>query len=105
MPSYLKFKGNVRCPQSAIIMAACHNARVQLGFPGDTYVTSMNDSVHMRGSFHYLDRAVDFRTRDLTPDQIKRWAAVSQERLGRDYQVLVETDHMHVEHDPKPVKA
>ena len=75
----IRFKTSVVCPKSAIIIAAVANAREELGL-GQTYVTSMNDSVHMRGSRHYQDEAVDFRTRDLTAEQVQTWAKAVRRR-------------------------
>jgi hypothetical protein len=95
----IKFQGNVHCPKSVIIVAACANARDQLGL-GQTTVTSMNDSVHMRESKHYRDEAVDFRTHDLSHDNVVEWAKTCSTRLGPGYQVIMEIDHLHVEWDP-----
>jgi hypothetical protein len=96
----LRFKGTVRCPKVCIIIAAAHNARMALGIPGDTYVTSVNDSKHMAGSKHYSDEAADLRTRDLSTVDVQRWAAAIRKRLGPDYDVVIESDHLHVEHYP-----
>jgi hypothetical protein len=99
--SYLKFKAGVIIPKSAILAAAAHNARLQLGLKGDTFVTSANDSIHMRGSKHYTDEAVDLRIHGLDADEIKAWAAAIKKRLGRDYDIVIEKDHIHAEFDPK----
>jgi hypothetical protein len=96
----LRFKNSVRCPKSVFIVAAANNARQALGIAGDTYVTSLNDSHHMAGSKHYSDEAADLRTRDLSPIDIQRWASAIRSRLGSAYQVVIENDHVHVEHDP-----
>lgn len=100
MNELLRFKHSVQCPKSAIIIAAAHNARLILGLQGPTYVTSMNDSMHMRGSKHYTDEAVDLRTRDLSEVDITHWASAIRARLGRGYQVVIESDHLHIEFDP-----
>ena len=92
----IKFANSVRCPKSAIIVAAAANARETLSF-GDTYVSSMNDRSHMPTSKHYTDEAADFRTRDLEPVQVAAWAAMCRVRLGAGYQVIVEKDHLHIE--------
>ena len=97
----LKFTSGVRCPKSAIIIAAVSNAWAELDLPGDCFVTSMNDAVHMRGSKHYTDDAADFRTRTLTAEQVRLWAKVAKRRLGSEYDVVVEKDHLHVEADSK----
>lgn len=97
----LKFKASVRCPRSVIICAATFNAWLECGFAGECWVTSLNDSGHMQGSKHYTDEAADFRTRGLKTSDIERWAKVCKRRLGRSYDVVVESDHLHIEYDPK----
>lgn len=95
----IRFAGTVSCPKSVIIVAATANALEELKL-GHLYVTSMNDSTHMRGSAHYRDEAVDFRTRELAHADVERWAVVCRRRLGDAYQVIIEVDHLHIEYDP-----
>lgn len=97
-PSLLKFKAGVVVPPVCIIAAAAVNARNALGLLGDTVITSGNDSKHMRGSLHYRGRALDIRIHGLATADVHLWAAAIQKRLGPDYQVIVESDHLHVEH-------
>lgn len=64
-------------------------------------ITSACDGVHMEGSKHYIGHAFDFRTYyfDKKTQYLARdFLAAS---LGDDYDVVVESDHMHVEYDPK----
>jgi len=69
-------------------------------------ITSANDGTHMVGSLHYAGLAVDIRTRDLAPATIAQLAAKlrahlnGQENTNRPYQVVLETDHVHVEYQP-----
>ncbi len=95
----VKFLGNVQTPKVVIILAAAMNARVEMALPGDLTVTSANDSVHMKGSKHYTDEALDFRTKDITADEAKQWGVIIKRRLGADYDIVLEVDHLHVEHD------
>lgn len=70
----------------------------------DCIVTSIVDGRHSANSLHYRDgkgRAVDFRTRHL-PDQETKEAitrAIS-DALGPEFDVVLESDHVHVEYDP-----
>lgn len=65
-------------------------------------ITSCMDGKHSAGSKHYVGKAVDFRTMNLTNDQIQFAASELKDRLGNvEYDVVVEGDHIHVEHDPK----
>lgn len=97
MPSLLRLTPSVVTPPVVLIAAAAVNAKNVLGIPHDTLITSGNDSAHMKGSRHYVDQALDFRTRDLTPEQIQVWAGEIRRRLGSRFDVVVETDHIHVE--------
>jgi hypothetical protein len=101
MPSFLKLLSSVTTPPVVLIAAAAVNARNALDLPGDTIITSGNDKTHKRGSLHYRDRALDFRTRDLSAADAQRWAKEVKRRLGRNFDVVVEGDHLHIEHDPK----
>ena len=95
--SLLKFLPSVVINKQTVIAAAAVNAKTVLGLPSNTLVTSGNYSQHMEGSLHYQDKALDFRTRDLTKDQVVQWAGEIQRRLGPDYDVVIESDHLHVE--------
>ena len=58
------------------------------------------DGVHGEGSLHYSGEAVDVRTRDLPVWLRKPFRAVVAYRLGGSYDVVLESTHLHVEHDP-----
>lgn len=69
-------------------------------------VTSCNDGKHSPGSKHYTGGAFDIRTRDIPQDQWQIVAGDIRERLGSEYDVVVEKDHFHIELDPKtPINA
>jgi len=66
--------------------------------------TSGNDSTkHKKGSMHYKDRALDFRTWDLLELLIVRKVKAL---LPPWYEVYIEKDHIHIEaderHEPEP---
>ncbi len=66
-------------------------------------ITSGRDGVgvHREGSLHFSDRALDYRTRDV-PSPIRATLAKKiADRLGAEYDVVLEKDHLHVEWDPK----
>lgn len=56
----------------------------------DLFVTSGNDGSHTIGSFHYTDKAFDFRKGKFKTKEIK--AAIKG-------QIVDETDHYHYEYD------
>ena len=64
-------------------------------------VTSCVDSKHSRGSLHYSGAAVDLRTRDVPGDVMQGIVAEVREALGADFDVVLESDHLHLEYLPK----
>ena len=75
---------------------------------GTVWITSANDSNHMTGSLHYENRAFDIRIRNIigqVSSEARLWAERIQVALGDDYDVLLESDHIHVEYDPQEPKA
>ena len=67
----------------------------------DAVITSARDGDHMTGSKHYEGKALDLRTRDFSRDTAEKITVKLQNNLGRDYDVVNEKDHIHVEYDPK----
>lgn len=63
--------------------------------------TSGIDGKHMEGSLHYKAKAVDLRSRHVSAEMLPKIVDELRERLGKDYDVVVEGDHIHVENDPK----
>ena len=63
----------------------------------DLFITSLRDGNHSDGSLHYDGLAFDMRYPQLTSiKQIK-------EKLGPKWDVVVESNHIHCEYDPKNV--
>lgn len=64
-------------------------------------VTSITDSKHSYKSLHYSGNAFDLRTRHIKDSKmIETIVNVIKERLGKDYDVLLEKDHIHIEYQP-----
>lgn len=57
--------------------------------------------IHSAGSFHNIGRALDFRTRFFSQAQKTLVVNELRMRLGKDYDVVLESDHMHIEYDPQ----
>ena len=68
----------------------------------DMVITSMAEVLPFRkkGSKHLSGNAFDIRTRNMTSDLIRPFADQLGEALGTDYDVVVESNHIHVEFDP-----
>ena len=103
--SLLKVKPGAVVSRQVIIAAGVVNAANQLNLPADMLITSGNDSKHKDGSLHYVDRALDFRTKHLPLAQKHELADAVQARLGEEYDVILEAvgtanEHLHVEWDP-----
>lgn len=62
-------------------------------------VTSGTDGVHGEQSKHYTAEALDFRIRDLKPEQRDALVKLCQQRLGQGFDVVLEQNHLHVEYD------
>jgi hypothetical protein len=67
----------------------------------DLVITSIDGDVHSTGSRHWMGVAFDCRTRDLIRKDQKTAHAKLVEALGVDFDVILESDHIHVEWDPK----
>ena len=69
-------------------------------------ITSGEDGRHSPKSLHYSGNALDYRTKNIVSIKEKmRVLAVCRERLGKNYDVLLEclnrpNEHLHVEYDP-----
>lgn len=78
----------------------------------DFVVTSVKDGKHGENSLHYGGYAFDVRIRHLdgipasfsSEDKLMAmtYAKDLRERMGGLFDVVVESDHIHIEYDPKP---
>lgn len=64
-------------------------------------VTSILDGKHKEGSKHYIGEAFDLRSFIYSKVEIAMLDIAFKEALGKDYDVLFEIDHFHIEFDPK----
>lgn len=68
---------------------------------GTLTVTSQSDGTHKADSLHYLGRAWDIRIRDLPHiGDARDWANNLKDALGPDWDVILESDHLHLEYQP-----
>lgn len=88
-------------PQIAVALMAAERLYERRGT--ELVVTSGDDGNHSSTSLHYAGAAVDLRVRTLPdPDRDGREIARElSEALGRDYDVLFEGDHIHLEYQPR----
>lgn len=64
----------------------------------DLVVTSVIDGTHSRTSLHYVGAAVDLRLPGDAGTAARNRIA---QRLGGDYDVVLESNHIHIEWQPK----
>ena len=65
-------------------------------------VTSARDGKHSAKSLHYSGRAVDIRTRNLLPETLNRvFGALRKILEPAGFDVVPESDHIHIEFQPK----
>ena len=69
------------------------------GFNCQIVITSAKDGQHMTGSKHYSGNAIGIRSRDMR-NKIGFTRRLKQE-IGKDYDVIIEDTHIHIEFDPK----
>lgn len=64
-------------------------------------ITSAFDGKHRDDSLHYTGRALDFRSWHVPFVALPDLVAQLREDLARDFDVVLEKDHIHIEYDPK----
>ena len=84
------------------IFAGISNVAQTLDHPKSVCITSGIDGSHSTTSLHFQLCALDVRTRTFRTLADKRaFAEAVREELGKDYDVVLERTHLHVEFDPK----
>jgi len=68
---------------------------------GQCVITSASDGVHSPNSLHYSGKALDLRTKHLIPAVVPFLVRDLKLALGEQFDVVLETDHIHLEFDPK----
>ena len=63
-------------------------------------VTSGIEGTHGSDSLHASGLAEDYRIRDIRSVDLSSMVAAVRSQLGSDYDVVIESDHVHVEYDP-----
>jgi len=66
-------------------------------------ITSGTEGSHSRNSLHYAGLAFDCRIWDFeeTPGEVRSVADDLREALQAEYDVVIETSHIHVEYQPE----
>lgn len=72
----------------------------QFGF-FELTITSGVDGKHGADSLHGKGLAIDIRTWHIASESLSVIAGEIRHRLGEEYDVVVEVDHIHIEYDPR----
>jgi hypothetical protein len=80
--------------------AAVVAEKVYKRYGQECVITSANDGKHGNKTLHHQGKALDLRTWTVSGRE-HALAAELRNELGPDYDVVVESDHIHVEHDPE----
>lgn len=73
--------------------------QVYAKYGADVVITSAKDGRHSEHSLHYQGLALDLRTWNLRGREMEVCAEL-QKALGDKYDVVLESDHIHLEYDP-----
>jgi len=99
----MKFKYGVKVkgikPELLIALVVADTCWKRYG--DELVVTSLTDSKHGNGSLHPSGYGGDLRTRNFPKNMVEAVAQDLRERLTDEYDVVVESDHIHIEFDPK----
>lgn len=87
--------------QPQMVIALVVASAVYSSYNVDCVLTEGTGGKHGRGSLHYIGNAIDLRTRDLGVSVRSRVADEIREALGEQYDVVLESDHIHIEFQPK----
>jgi hypothetical protein len=104
----MQFKNGVTLPAERLNCTDIIRAMVNIEDIFNRYkiqfvITSIYDGNHMKGTLHATGQAFDVRTRDMasTEGLAKLLTRRIQIILGADWDVILEDDHIHIEHDPR----
>lgn len=86
-------------PELLLALLALDGIYQHAGYP--LVITALTDGKHMEGSLHYKGRAADFRTRDIPIPVVNLIIKNTKDALGGDYDIVLESDHGHLEFDSK----
>lgn len=84
-------------PETIIAVIVSNDVYARLGH--ECVVTSCLDSQHRSGTLHKHGFAVDLRTKHIPTEKQSALASEIATRLGPQFDVILESDHLHIEFD------
>lgn len=92
-------------PEMSSVFPVIDSTYAQMGY--EAILTSGTDGVHGPGSLHPKGLATDWRTRHMRENLLPILVSSLKQNLGgdrREYDVVLEDDHLHIEFDEKRSK-
>lgn len=86
-------------PETVLALIVCDGVYRSLGY--EMVVTSVCEGKHSRGSIHFVGMAFDLRISNLRQESVPMIVSRMKDQLGQDFDVVLESDHVHVEFEPK----
>lgn len=98
----MKLKAGVRLinTKPQVILAAVIAGEIWKELGQELVITSGSEGSHSQYSAHYRGDALDFRTRYFSDEQIASGARNLTDKLGKDFLVLIEKTHIHLQWRP-----
>ena len=87
--------------QPEMILAFVIASHIYKEYGIDCVITEATGAKHSLGSLHYVGFAIDLRTRDMSENMAEIIVTRLKEALGDQYDVVLESDHIHIEFQPK----
>lgn len=98
----IKEGSNVSGLRSEILLAYFIACSIYEKYPkSECVITEGTGGKHGVGSLHYVGLAIDIRTWYLTDGEKLEIVKKLKEKLGSQYDVVLEKDHIHIEFQPK----
>ena len=86
-------------PEALLGIVIC--SQVFKAFELDCILTSVVDSKHGRGSLHYVGFAFDLRSKHVPSGDLSSITVSLKRALGKEFDVILEGNHFHIEYQPK----
>lgn len=92
---------SIRGIRPEVVLALSVAREVFMNVGAELTITSCTEGRHSRGSRHYTGLAADLRTRHLPHAKLEQIVPLLKQKLGAEFDVVLEADHIHIEYDPK----
>ena len=87
-------------PEIILAIVIAERAYAEIGC--ELMLTSGIEGQHSAGSLHYAGCAVDLRTQNVPVGKLQPLVERIRAALGPDFDVVLESNHLHVELQPNP---